>query len=100
MLRIHIGCELKFVLPQSTPMIVMLNAHFSRFSDLEYPDRLATLPAAPVEGYRNSFGNWCALLHPRENLPWEPMRSIFGMRSAPSIPRTEFWSSWIWGAQF
>jgi hypothetical protein len=62
MLRIHIGCELKFVLPQSTPMIVMLNAHFSRFSDLEYPDRLVTLPAVPVEGYRDSFGNWCSRL--------------------------------------
>ena len=59
MLRIHIGCELKFVLPQSTPMIVMLNAHYSRFSDLEYPDRLVTLPGVPVEGYRDSFGNWC-----------------------------------------
>jgi transglutaminase-like putative cysteine protease len=60
MLRIHIGCKLDFVLPQSTPMIVMLNAHFSRFSDLEYPDRLSTVPAVPVEGYRDSFGNWCS----------------------------------------
>lgn len=62
MLRIHIGCQLKFALPQSTPMIVMLNAHFSRFSDLEYPDRLMTVPAVPVEGYRDSFGNWCSRL--------------------------------------
>ncbi|HTI79604.1 MAG TPA: transglutaminase family protein [Acetobacteraceae bacterium] len=61
-MRIHIGCELKFVLPQSTPMIVMLNAHYSRFSDLEYPDRLVTMPAVPVEGYRDSFGNWCSRL--------------------------------------
>jgi transglutaminase-like putative cysteine protease len=59
MLRIHIGCQLQFTLPQSTPMLVMLNAHFSRFSDLEYPDRLVTVPAVPVEGYRDSFGNWC-----------------------------------------
>lgn len=62
MLRLHIGCELRFVLPQSTPMIVMLNAHYSRFSDLEYPDRLVTLPTVPVEGYRDSFGNWCSRL--------------------------------------
>jgi transglutaminase-like putative cysteine protease len=60
MLRIHIGCQLQFTLPQSTPMLVMLNAHFSRFSDLEYPDRLVTVPAVPVEGYRDSFGNWCS----------------------------------------
>jgi transglutaminase-like putative cysteine protease len=62
MLRLHIGSRLNFVLPQSTPMIVMLNAHFSRFSDLEYPDRLVTEPAVPVEGYRDSFGNWCSRL--------------------------------------
>jgi hypothetical protein len=62
MLRIHIGCQLNFVLPQSTPMIAMLNAHFSRFSDLEYPDHLVTIPAVPVEGYRDSFGNWCGRL--------------------------------------
>lgn len=58
-LRIHIGCELHFELPQPTPMIVMLNAHFSRFSDLEHPDHLMTRPAVPVQGYRDSFGNWC-----------------------------------------
>ncbi len=62
MVRIHIGCQLKFALPQSTPMIVMLNAHYSRFSDLEYPDRLVTTPSVPVEGYRDSFGNWCSRL--------------------------------------
>ena len=62
MLRIRIGCHLDFVLPQRTPMIVMLSAHFSRFSDLEYPDRLMTAPAVPIEGYRDSFGNWCSRL--------------------------------------
>jgi transglutaminase-like putative cysteine protease len=62
MLRIHIGCQLNFVLPQTTPMIVMLNVHFSRFSDLERPDHLVTMAAVPVEGYRDSFGNWCSRL--------------------------------------
>ena len=62
MVRIRIGCQLKFALPQNTPMIVMLNAHYSRFSDLEYPDRLVTMPGVPVEGYRDSFGNWCSRL--------------------------------------
>jgi hypothetical protein len=62
MLRIHIRCQLNFVLPQTTPMIVMLNVHFSRFSDLERPDHLVTMAAVPVEGYRDSFGNWCSRL--------------------------------------
>jgi hypothetical protein len=58
-MRIHIGCGLTFELPQTTPMIATLHVHFSRVSDLERPDHLVTNPAAPVEGYRDSFGNWC-----------------------------------------
>jgi transglutaminase-like putative cysteine protease len=59
MLRIHVGCELTFDLPQTTPMIATLNVHSSRVSDLEQPDHLITRPSVPVQGYRDSFGNWC-----------------------------------------
>ena len=58
-MRIHLGCELNFEFPQTTPMILTLNVHFSRASDLERPDYLITNPPVPVEGYRDSFGNWC-----------------------------------------
>ena len=58
-MRIHIGCELTLKLPQTTPMIATLHVHFSRALDLERPDHLVTNPAVPVEGYRDSFGNWC-----------------------------------------
>src|SRR5437667_6456172 len=61
-MRIHVGCELSFEFPQTTPMIVMLNVHFSRVSDLERPDHLMTNPAVLIEGYRDSFGNWCSRL--------------------------------------
>ncbi len=61
-MRIHVGSELTFDFPQSTPMIACLNVHFSRFSDLERLDYLATNPAVPIEGYRDSFGNWCSRL--------------------------------------
>src|SRR5260370_10957070 len=61
-MRIRVGCELSFEFPQTTPMIAMLNVHFSRCSDLERPDHLMTNPAVPVEGYRDSFGNWCTRL--------------------------------------
>ena len=37
-MRIHIGCEMTFDFPQETPMIAMLNVHYSRASDLERPD--------------------------------------------------------------
>ena len=58
-MRFKIGCELTFDFPQITPMMAMLNVHFSRISDLERPDHLVTSPSVPVEGYRDSFGNWC-----------------------------------------
>ena len=61
-MRIHVGCELSFEFPQTTPMIATLNVHFSRASELERPDHLITNPSVPTEGYRDSFGNWCSRL--------------------------------------
>lgn len=58
-MRIRIGYKLGYQFPQPTPMILMLNAHFSRVSDLETPDHLMTSPPVKVDGYRDSFGNWC-----------------------------------------
>ena len=57
--EIRVGCELSFDFPQTTPMIAVLNVHFSRASELERPDYLVTNPSVPIEGYRDSFGNWC-----------------------------------------
>ncbi len=62
MIRIFVGSELNFEFPQPTPMIALLNVHFSRFSDLERPDHLATTPSVPIEDYRDGFGNWCSRL--------------------------------------
>jgi len=65
-MRIHVGCEMTYELAQVTPMILTLNVHASRVSDLERPDFLQTTPSVPVEGYRDSFGNWCnRLVAPR-----------------------------------
>ena len=58
-MRIHIGCEMTFDFPQATPLIAMLNVHYSRASDLERPDFLVSNPPVPIESYRDSFGNWC-----------------------------------------
>jgi len=59
MIRIHVGCEMQYELAHPTPMIFMVTIHASRVSDLERPDFLVTTPSVPVEGYRDSFGNWC-----------------------------------------
>ena len=40
-------------------MILMLNTHFSRASDIVVPDHLKTDPIIPIRPYRDSFGNWC-----------------------------------------
>lgn len=61
-MRIRLGCELTYDLPNPTPMIVMLNVHHSRVADLERPDWLITSPSVTIESYRDSFGNWCCRL--------------------------------------
>jgi transglutaminase-like putative cysteine protease len=59
-MQIRVGCELVYECPQPTPMILMLNIHFSRASDLVVPDRMVTVPSLPISAYRDSFGNWCS----------------------------------------
>ena len=58
-MRLRLGCRLSFELPAETPMILLLNVHYSRAGDLERPDLLVTDPAVAIEAYRDSFGNWC-----------------------------------------
>jgi len=57
---IRIGYEVDYCCPQPTPMILTLNVHYSRASDLTAPDHLITSPTVPITAYRDSFGNWCS----------------------------------------
>ena len=41
-------------------MLLMLNVHPSRASDLVVPDELATDPEIPISSYRDGFGNRCS----------------------------------------
>ncbi|WP_029066408.1 transglutaminase family protein [Labrenzia sp. DG1229] len=59
-MRIRLGCRLSFHLAAPTPMILLLNVHYSRASDLEQPDLLVTDPGTAIEAYRDGFGNWCS----------------------------------------
>lgn len=59
---IRVGFELVYQCPQPTPMVLTLNVHYSRASDLVRPDHLIVDPSVPVSGYRDSFGNWCTRL--------------------------------------
>jgi len=57
--KLRIGYELRYSFPQPTPVVVMLNVHYSRVSDLETPDNVIVSPSVPISGYRDGFGNWC-----------------------------------------
>ncbi len=58
-MQIRIGYELVYEFPQATPMILTLNVHHSRVSDLVRPDYMVTNPSVPIVAYRDGFGNWC-----------------------------------------
>ena len=58
-MQLRVGYELIYNCPQPVPMILLVNIHYSRASDLVVPERLTTEPSVPVTGYRDSFGNWC-----------------------------------------
>lgn len=58
-MKIGIGYEFIYHLPQSTPMILTVSIHYSRASDIVIPDHLTTDPPVPIVAYRDGFGNWC-----------------------------------------
>jgi transglutaminase-like putative cysteine protease len=68
-MRIRIGYELLYECPKPTPMILTLNVHYTRVSDLVTPDHILTDPPTPAMPYRDGFGNWCnRIVAPRGEL--------------------------------
>jgi transglutaminase-like putative cysteine protease len=59
-MKINVGFDIAYDCPQPTPMILTLNIHYSRVSDLLRPDHLLISPSVPIKVYRDSFGNWCS----------------------------------------
>ncbi len=57
-MHIKVGYELLYDCPQPTPMLLMLNIHYSRAADIVEPDHLAVAPSVPLAAYRDGFGNW------------------------------------------
>jgi len=65
-MKIRIGFDITYECPQPTPMILMVNVHYSRISDMITPDHLIADPPVPLRAYRDSFGNWCSrIIAPR-----------------------------------
>jgi transglutaminase-like putative cysteine protease len=61
-MQLRVGYELIYNCPQNVPMILLVNIHYSRTSDIVIPDHLTTEPAIPFTAYRDAFGNWCTRL--------------------------------------
>ena len=61
-LHLRVGFEMEYECPRPTPMLLALNIHYSRASDLVQADQLHTTPPVPLSAYRDTFGNWCSRL--------------------------------------
>lgn len=59
---IKVGYEIAYQCPQPTPMLLMLNIHYSHAYQIVRPDHLVVTPAVPISSYRDGFGNWCSRL--------------------------------------
>jgi transglutaminase-like putative cysteine protease len=82
-MQIRVGYELKYELAQATPMILTLNVHFSRASDLVYPDRMIVTPAVPMTAYRDGFGNWCTRLVAPQGQFWVTADAVVNDTGTP-----------------
>jgi transglutaminase-like putative cysteine protease len=59
-MHIRVGYELVYECPQPTPMILTLHIHYTRASDIIFPDHMIIDPVVPIAAYRDHFGNWCS----------------------------------------
>jgi transglutaminase-like putative cysteine protease len=58
-MKLRIGYDLIYDCPQPTPMVLMLNTHYSRVEDVLTADLLTADPPVPIRQYRDGFGNLC-----------------------------------------
>ncbi|MFL9966565.1 transglutaminase family protein [Paraburkholderia sediminicola] len=59
-MKLRVGYELSFECSRPTPMMLMLNTHFSHAKDILVADVLVTDPPVPTRQYRDLFGNLCS----------------------------------------
>ncbi|WP_297356356.1 transglutaminase family protein [Paraburkholderia sp.] len=59
-MKLRVGYELVYECEQATPMLLMLNTHYSRVQDVLSADVLKVDPPVPIAQYRDGFGNLCS----------------------------------------
>ncbi len=61
-MKLRVGYELTYECTQPTPMLLMLNTHYSRAQDVLSADLLVVNPPVSIAQYRDGFGNLCSRL--------------------------------------
>jgi transglutaminase-like putative cysteine protease len=61
-MKIRVGFEITYDFVARTPMMLMLNVHPSRATDVIKPDQLRLSPTVPFTRYLDAFGNVCTRL--------------------------------------
>jgi transglutaminase-like putative cysteine protease len=59
-MKLSVGYKLVYDCPQPTPMMLMLNTHFTCAPSILVADLLTVDPPVPLAQYRDSFGNLCS----------------------------------------
>jgi len=59
-MKLRVGYDLIYECAQPTPMMLMLNTHFSRVQDVLVADLLVVDPPTAITQYRDGFGNLCS----------------------------------------
>jgi transglutaminase-like putative cysteine protease len=86
--KIRFGYELIYYSPQTTPMVLMLNAAPNPRQRLLVPDDMRTDPILPLTTYRDAFGNVCTRLE----APPGPIRiTADGLLEDSGMPEPEVW---------
>ncbi|WP_020475069.1 transglutaminase-like domain-containing protein [Zavarzinella formosa] len=60
---LHVNCEIGFILPEPTAIVLMLHLHPSLSFRTRRFERLETVPYVPVMKYFDIYGNQCARVH-------------------------------------
>jgi len=90
-MKLRVGYELVYECPQPTPMMLMLNTHYSRVDHVVEADLLQTDPPVPIRHYRDGFGNLCArILAP----PGRITLSTTALLEVPAEPETRPAEGW------
>jgi transglutaminase-like putative cysteine protease len=82
-MQIRVGYELIYDCPQLTPMVLMLNIHYTRASDLAVPDRVIANPSVPITSYRDAFGNWCSRIVAPKGQLWLSANAVVNDTGEP-----------------